>query len=84
MGGTVAGGLKARDTNLALHGKDFYKNIGRKGGLVPTPTGGFGSNKVGEDGLTGRERAHVVGAKGGKKSKRGPAKKKKETTNDGV
>ncbi len=74
MSGTRAGGLKTRDTNLKKYGKDFYKNIGRDGGRS-SKAGGFASDKVGADGLTGRERAAKVGAIGGRKSHRGPAKK---------
>lgn len=37
--------------------------------------GGFASDVVGEDGLTGRQRAAIAGSIGGMKSKRGPAKK---------
>jgi general stress protein YciG len=67
MAGTKAGGLKARETNLKLHGIDFYKRIGRMGGKAGDPTKkGFASNI---------ERAKKAGAKGGKISKRGPAKK---------
>lgn len=47
-------------------------NIGSKGGKAGH-TGGFASDKVGSDGLTGVERARLAGAKGGKISKRGPA-----------
>lgn len=32
MGGTRAGGLKAAQKNKELHGKDFYKNLGKIGG----------------------------------------------------
>ena len=69
MAGTKAGGLKAAATNKARHGKDFYCNIGRKGGVVSSE-GGFASKKIGEDGLTGRERARVVGVKGGRVGRR--------------
>lgn len=65
MSGTKAGGLKARETNLRKNGPNFYSEIGRKGGLVSC-NGGFASEKIGPDGLTGRERARLVGAKGGK------------------
>lgn len=69
MAGTKAGGLKARETNIKLHGIDFYKRIGRMGGKAGDPTKkGFASNI---------ERAKKAGAKGGKISKRGPAKKHK-------
>lgn len=72
MGGTVKGGLKAAKTNLKRHGEDYYANIGRKGGKK-SRTGGFASNKVGRDGLTGVQRAKIAGAKGGHISKRKPA-----------
>lgn len=36
--------------------------------------GGFASETLGKDGLTGPERAKIAGTKGGKRSKRGPAK----------
>ena len=71
MSGTVSGGKKAAQKNKELHGKDFYKEIGRKGGKRST-TGGFASQKLGKDGLTGLERARLAGAKGGRKSKRTP------------
>ena len=32
MSGTVKGGKKAAKTNIKRHGKDYYANIGRKGG----------------------------------------------------
>lgn len=67
------GGLKTAKTNIKRHGKDYYANIGRKGGKAST-TGGFASEKIGRDGLTGIERAKIVGAKGGTISKRKPAK----------
>lgn len=72
MSGTVSGGKKAAQKNIKLHGKDFYREIGRKGGKRST-TGGFASQKVGKDGLTGSERAKIAGAKGGRISKRVPA-----------
>lgn len=76
MSGTKAGGLKSADTNRKKYGEDFYREIGRKGGRNGH-NGGFGSKKVGKDGMTGAERARKCGAIGGYKSKRGPAKKKK-------
>lgn len=76
MAGTKAGGIKAAKTNKKLHGQNFYKNIGRKGGRNGH-TGGFASEEIGSDGLTGYERAKIAGQKGGRLSKRGPAKKKK-------
>lgn len=76
MSGTKAGGLKAKETNLKLHGKDFYSRIGHKGGVNgcgPDYKGGFASDIKGQDGLTGKERAMLVGAIGGLKSRRGPS-----------
>ena len=66
MSGTRAGGQKAHQTNLKRHGKDFYRDIGRKGGQNGH-TGGFAAN---------RELARTAGAKGGRKSRRGSSKKK--------
>lgn len=77
MSGTRAGGIKARERNLAKD-PDFYRRIGCKGGhngKGPGYKGGFASKKVGEDGLTGRQRAVLVGAIGGHISRRGPVKK---------
>jgi hypothetical protein len=70
MAGTIAGGKAAAATNKAKYGEDFYAKIGTKGGKLGK-TGGFASDSVvGADGLTGRERARIAGAKGGKISKR--------------
>lgn len=69
MPGTRTGGLKARETNIERYGVDFYKRIGSVGGHKGS-TGGFASDDVGADGLTGRQRASVAGKKGGEKSRR--------------
>lgn len=73
MSGTKAGGLKAAKTIMKRYGEDFYGEIGRRGGSNGH-SGGFASNKVGADGLTGRERSRIAGRKGGLISRRGPAK----------
>lgn len=73
MAGNRAGGLKAAETNKRRQGADFYARIGRRGGMNGN-TGGFASDKVGADGLTGKERAVLAGRKGGTVSKRGPAR----------
>ena len=65
MAGNRAGGIKASLKNKQLHGEDFYKRIGQKGGRNGH-TGGFASNP---------ELARIAGAKGGKKSRRGKSKK---------
>lgn len=64
MSGTKAGGMKAAKTNLERYGADFYKRIGHKGGQNGH-TGGFAAD---------RALARVAGAKGGRISRRGPAK----------
>nr|DAM37582.1 MAG TPA: Small hydrophilic plant seed protein [Caudoviricetes sp.] len=75
MAGNHTGGLKARDANLKRN-PNFYRDIGRIGGKRGK-TGGFASEAIGDDGLTGRERAKVAGKKGGLISKRGKSKKNK-------
>lgn len=69
---------KQFQTMIKKHGseenaRNWYRQIGQRGGRASNH-GGFASNKIGEDGLTGRERASVFGAVGGKKSKRGKAR----------
>lgn len=68
MSGTKEGGRKAALTNIKKHGKEFYANIGRKGGQNGH-TGGFFNDP---------ERAALCGSIGGKRSKRGLARKKNE------
>lgn len=60
MVGTKSGGQKAAKTNLKIHGKDFYRIIGSKGGQAGH-TGGFAANP---------ELARKAGAKGGRISRR--------------
>lgn len=65
MAGNREGGLKAKQKLLA-NDKDFYKRIGRLGGMTETSEPkGFACNP---------ERARIAGAKGGRISKRGKAK----------
>lgn len=66
MAGTKEGGKKAAQTNKARHGKDFYAQIGAKGGKLGR-TGGFAAN---------RELARIAGAKGGRISRRRKASEK--------
>ena len=61
MPGTKADGKKAAATNILRHGKDFYREIGAKGGRNGH-TGGFAANP---------ELAKIAGAKGGRLSRRG-------------
>lgn len=66
--------MKAKQTIQDRYGHDYYAKIGARGGANGT-TGGFASELVGKDGLTGRERARKMGVIGGTISRRGPAKK---------
>lgn len=69
MAGNADGGKRAAKTNVLKHGKDFYARIGAMGGKKGR-TGGFASQRVGSDGLTGRERAIKYGREGGRVSRR--------------
>lgn len=65
MAGNRSGALKAKQKILAKD-KDFYRKIGRLGGMAETfAPKGFACNP---------ERAKIAGAKGGRISKRGKAK----------
>lgn len=70
MAGTKIGGERAAVTNKLRYGQGFYSSIGKIGGSRGR-TGGWASDLVGADGLTGRERARVKGAIGGRKSRKG-------------
>lgn len=63
MSGTKIGGRKAATTNKRKYGEDFYRKIGHQGGQN-SHTGGFAANP---------ELAKIAGAKGGRKSRRGPS-----------
>ena len=72
MSGTREGGLKARDSNYQRHGRDFYSNIGSKGGKF-TGKKGFGGGILCNCGFLPEEHnyARCAGAKGGMKPRRG-------------
>lgn len=59
MGGNREGGKKSVQTNLKKYGEGYYGKIGSIGGKAKGPKG-FGSHKVGKDGLTGFERSKIV------------------------
>ena len=61
MSGTVAGGIRTRDTNYKYQGRNYYRRIGAIDGKNGH-TGGFYGD---------RERARTLGALGGKVSRRG-------------
>ena len=69
MSGTKEGGLKSAKTIKDKYGKDFYKNLARKGGRISSEKG-FASSKVGRDGFAGPERAKLMGSLGGALSRR--------------
>lgn len=74
MAGTLAGGLKAKKTNISKHGADFYAKIGSKGGSTPTnkPKGFAIDNRtLWEKIMRKPKHAARAGGKGGKISKRG-------------
>lgn len=67
MAGTKEGGKKAAKTNMERYGDNWYSNIGKKGGSKSHPeTRPFSTNAT---------LASIAGAKGGRISKRGKAKK---------
>lgn len=66
MSGSRLGGLKAAETNKQKYGREFYQNIGRKGGKACVPKG-FALMDI--------EKIKNAGRRGGKISKRGKAKK---------
>ena len=70
---TKEGGKKLRETMINKHGSydnwvQYTKQIGAIGGANGN-TGGFASEKVGADGLTGRQRASIAGKIGGSNRK---------------
>lgn len=69
MGGTKEGGIRARNENKRKYGEDYYQKLGALGGKNGH-TGGFADVAAGQDGLTGKERAAIAGAKGGRISRR--------------
>lgn len=70
MAGTKEGGRKSAAINKARYGADFYKRIGAMGGSAETSKPrGFAAHP---------ELAKIAGAKGGKISKRGKAKKNED------
>lgn len=71
MSGTHSGGLKCAATNMELHGKDFYRIIGAKGGKASS-TGGFYANP---------SLAQKAGRIGGLKSRRGKSLKTTQRVN---
>lgn len=70
MAGTKEGGAKCRNTIFERHGEDYYKNIGRKGGLVCGIKKGFAANP---------QLAKEAGRKGGKISRRGKARESRQS-----
>lgn len=76
MSGTKIGGLKAATTNKQIHGNDFYKLIGKKGGSKLGVKKGFA--------LMTREKVALCGQKGGRISRRKVSKKRSEYEDERV
>lgn len=57
-------------TTKMLYGEDFYSQAAKRAKGIKRKGSGFGSTKVGPDGLTGIERARKLGKKGGMARKR--------------
>ena len=74
MAGTLAGGRKLSATIRAKYGDNFWKEQGAIGGRNSN-NGGFASEKLNKNGLTGAEQARLSGAKGGAISKRNKVEK---------
>lgn len=75
MENNKAGGIKFVQTMIEKYGsyeafRQSMRERASRGGSVKGTNGGFASSKVGNDGLTGYERARVAGAIGGARSKR--------------
>lgn len=69
MSGTLAGGKKAAKANIERHGKNYYSELGKRGGKAKhTKPRGFAANP---------ELAKRAGKLGGQLSKRGPSKRTK-------
>lgn len=70
MAGTITGAKKAAKTNKEKYGADYYRHLGHLGGSAITDKPrGFAANP---------ELAKRAGRIGGKRSKRGKAKKNPE------
>lgn len=59
MSGNSESAKKAYQTRLSRHGKESLRNMQSAGGKS-SHVGGFGTKEVGEDGLTGKERARIA------------------------
>ena len=59
MSQSSEGAKKAYQNRVARHGIQSIRDMQSKGGSQSTP-GGFGTKKVGDDGLTGRQRARLA------------------------
>jgi len=70
MPNTSEGAKRAAETLKRRYGADYYTRLARMGGKRRVRKG-FGSLKVGSDGLTGPERAVIHGARGGMNRWRG-------------
>lgn len=59
--GSDSESAKKRAAQQLAENPNFFKDLGRKGALAPhSISTGYGSDKVGPDGLTGKERARKL------------------------
>ena len=72
MAGSQETGIKAAKTIKRRYGNDFYRRVGSLSSpkTARNDNKGFANEEIGEDGLTGRQRASLAGRKGGLKSRR--------------
>jgi general stress protein YciG len=63
VSGTAEGNRKRAETLRKKHGEDYLRESAIN--AAKHSPGGFASNKIGKDGLTGKERAQKAGRKGG-------------------
>jgi hypothetical protein len=62
MSGTSEGNRKIRDKLLAQD-LEYFKKLGSKGGTaIHTAPRGYASDKIGNDGLSGKQRAQKLGS----------------------
>ena len=71
MAGTLLGGKRASETNKRKYGEDFYRNIGRMGGVAKVPKGFalMPREKVVKAGAVGGSNGTRLGVKNGQGKK---------------
>lgn len=70
MSGTMTGGLRAAQTNVAKYGENFYSDLGKKGAEAYKERQKLGVAKPRGFAAMDREKVRAAGVKGGTISKR--------------